>query len=253
MNIIRKLNVDSSFYLFMLVGMLCGYIKDMVIVFCIVLIHELGHVIFFSLFKIDIEKIVIYPFGGMCYVNKKINNRILYDFFINVGGIAMQLILFIFVYSLWKNGFMVNSTYNLFCQYNLSILLFNLLPIIPLDGNKVLVNVLCNFFSFRFSYVIGIIVSILFSLLFIIYNVICGINDLVICLFLLFQLISVIKNYRFLINKFYLERIIYDNYYNEIINGNINVKNMKIGKYYYFYKNGRYYNEKEYLKVSKIL
>ena len=251
MNIIRKLNIDSSFYLFMLVGMLCGYIKDMVIVFGIVLIHELGHVIFFSLFKIDIEKIVIYPFGGMCYVNKKINNRILYDFFINVGGIVMQLILFIFVYSLWKNGFMVNSTYNLFCQYNLSILLFNLLPMIPLDGNKVLVNVLCNFFSFRFSYVIGIIVSILFSLLFVIYNVICAINDLVICLFLLFQLISVIKNYRFLINKFYLERIIYDNYYNEIINGNINVKNMKIGKYYYFYKNGRYYNEKDYLKEFK--
>jgi hypothetical protein len=28
---------------------------------------------------------------------------------------------------------------------------------------------------------------------------------------------------------------------------------MKIGKYYYFYKNGRYYSEKEYLKSGKIL
>lgn len=251
MNIIRNLNIDSSFYLFMLVGMFCGYIKEIVIVFSIVLIHEFGHVIFFNLFKIEIEKVVIYPFGGMCYVNKKINNRILYDFLINIGGIVMQFILFLIVYFLWNKGVIVDSTYNLFCKYNLSILLFNVLPIIPLDGNKVLVNVLCNFFSFRFSYVIGIIVSILFSLLFLIYNVICGINDLVICLFLLFQLINVIKSYRFLINKFYLERIIYDNYYDEIINGNINVKNMKIGKYYYFYKNGRYYNEKEYLKLFK--
>ena len=39
------------------------------------------------------------------------------------------------------------------------------------------------------------------------------------------------------------------NYYDEIVNGNCLVKNMKIGKYYYFYKGGRYYNEKDYLKL----
>ena len=84
------LKIDISVYLLVLIGILSGYIKDLVIVYFIVLMHEIGHVIFFMLFKVDILSIVIYPFGGMCYVNKKINNRILYDVIINIGGILMQ-------------------------------------------------------------------------------------------------------------------------------------------------------------------
>ena len=251
MNIINKFKIDSSLYLFILIAMLSGYLKDIVIVLSIVVLHEMGHVIFFSLFKIDILSIVIYPFGGICYVNKKINNRILYDVMINIGGILMQCILYIIVYLLWKNGMVVYSTYKMFNMYNTSIILFNLLPIVPMDGSKLLVNVLSKYLSYRVSYVLMIVISITVSLLFFIYNVCVGINDLVIYGFLLFQIVKVIKEYRFVINKFYLERIIYDNYYDEIINGEIRVRDMKIGKYYYFYKNGRYYSEKKYLKLFK--
>ena len=124
MNIINKFKIDSSLYLFILIAMLSGYLKDIVIVLSIVVLHEMGHVIFFSLFKIDILSIVIYPFGGICYVNKKINNRILYDVMINIGGILMQCILYIIVYLLWKNGMVVYSTYKMFNMYNTSIILF---------------------------------------------------------------------------------------------------------------------------------
>lgn len=253
MNIIKKFKIDNSLYLFMLIGMLSGYIKDIVIVFFIVFMHEIGHVLFFTFFNIEIISIVIYPFGGMCYVNKKINNRILYDVLINFGGIFIQLFLFVIFYYLWKCGMIVDSTYNIFCTYNLSIILFNLLPIVPLDGSKLLVNLLCSYLPYRLSYLVMILVSIGVGFIFCIYNILFGINDLIIYGYLLFQLIKVVKEYKYVINKFYLERIIYDNYYNEIISGNLKVCNMKIGKYYYFYKNGRYYSEKEYLKKVKIL
>ena len=170
-----------------------------------------------------------------------------------LGGILMQCILYIIVYLLWKNGMVMISTFKIFNMYNTSIILFNLLPIVPLDGSKLLVNVLSKYLSYRVSYVMMIVVSIIVSLLFFIYNVCVGINDLVMYGFLLFQIVKAIKEYKYVINKFYLERVIYDNYYDEIINGNVRVRDMKIGKYYYFYKNGRYYSEKEYLKTGKIL
>ena len=250
-NIIKKIKIDDSLYVLLLIGMLSGYIKDIVMLFSIVLIHELGHVIFFTLFKIEIERIVIYVTGGICYVNKKINNRILYDFIINIAGIMMQVMLFVIIYLLWKNGYVIDSTYHMFKIYNISIILFNLLPIIPLDGSKLFFNICSKYFSFIVSYKLMIIVSIISLLLFVIFNVIVGINEIVICIFLLIQLFIVIKEYKYVKGKFYLERILYDNYYDEIVNGNCLVKNMKIGKYYFFYKDGRYYNEKDYLKLFK--
>lgn len=253
MNIIRKISIDDSLYLFILFGLLGGYIREIVILFIIVIIHELGHVIFFRLFNIEIDKIVIYPSGGMCYVNKKINNRILYDVMINIGGILMQVLLFIIVNYLWKNGFIVDSTYKMFNMYNAGIILFNLLPIIPLDGSKLLLNVFCKIFSFRNSYLLMIIVSVICLILFIIFNIFIGINSLVIVVFLLYQVILIIKNYKYIMNKFYLERIIYDNYFNEIISDKNSIKDMKLDKYYYFYNNGRYYSEKEWLRNNKIL
>lgn len=253
MNIIKKISIDDSLYLFILCGILGGYIKDIIILFIIVMIHEFGHVIFFSVFKIDIDKIVIYPSGGMCYVNKKINTRILYDVLINIGGILMQVILFIVVYFLWKNGSLIDSTYRMFNVYNIGIILFNLLPIIPLDGSKLLLNFLCEFFSFRISYILMIVISVIFFVVFILFNLWIGINSFVILVFLLFQMVLVIKNYKYIMNKFYLERMIYDNYYSAIINDKKSIKDMKIDKYYYFYDNGRYYSEKEYLRSSKIL
>ena len=242
------LKIDISVYLLILIGIFSGYIKDIFIVYFIVIMHELGHVIFFMLFKVDIVKIVIYPFGGMCYVNKKINIRILYDVLINIGGILMQLILFIIVYYLWNRGIIIDSTYVMFNKYNISIILFNMLPIIPLDGSKLMLNILCKYLSFRISYVLMIIVSIIFCILFILFNVIYGINDMVVYGFLLYKLVEVIREYRLLMGKFYMERIIYDNYYDGIINDCNSIKDMKIGKYYYFYKNGRYISEKDYLK-----
>lgn len=247
-NIIK---IDNSLYVLLLIGMLSGYIKDIVMLFSIVLIHELGHVIFFRLFNIEIERIVIYVTGGICYVNKKINTRILYDFIINIAGIIMQVILFVIVYLLWKNGYVIDSTYNMFKVYNISIILFNLLPIIPLDGSKLFFNICSNYFSFIVSYRLMIIISIISLILFVIFNVVMGINGMVISIFLLIQLFIVIKEYKYVKGKFYLERMLYDNYYNEIVNGSCLVKDMKIGKYYYFYKNGRYYNEKDYLKLFK--
>ena len=243
--------IDSSTYLLMLLGLLSGYIKNVFIILIIVLIHETGHVFFFYLFNIEIESIVIYPFGGVSKINKRIHERIYKDIFISLGGILFQLILFIIVYFLYKNGFIVSSTYHMYNTYNRSIILFNLIPIIPLDGSKLFFALFTKFLSFRLSYILMVIVGIISLLLFILYNWIFKINDMVIYVFLIVNLYLVFKDYKYVMNKFYLERIMYDNYYNGIVNDS-SIDNIRLDKYYYFKVGKGFINEKKYILKNKF-
>lgn len=246
-NILDKVRIDYSTYILILIGLLSGYIKNIMIILVIVLVHELGHVFFFSLFKMDIESIVIYPFGGVSKVNKKIHERIYKDILISLGGIIFQGLLIIVIYLLYKYSFIVNSTYNMYISYNKSIILFNLIPIIPLDGSKLLLSICSKYMPYRISYITMIFVGCVSLLLFILYNMIFKLNDIVVYLFLLGSLINCIKEYKYVKGKFYLERIMYDNYYNEIINDSFDIKDMRIDKYYYYKNKDRYINEKDYI------
>lgn len=249
-NISPKLKIDSSVYLILLLAMLSGFFKPILLSFIIVLFHELGHIISFIIFKIPLEKVVIYPFGGMCYVNKKIHERIYKDIICSIAGIVFQLLLLIIFTILNTRGIILNSTYNTFTEINKSILLFNLLPLIPLDGSKLLLSILTKFLSFKKSYTLTIIFGIIGFISFVIHNLIFRLNDIFIYTFLLFKLIEVIKNYKYILNKFYLERVLYDHYYDGIINDSSNPSDMKINKYCFFKKEKRYINEKDYLKKN---
>lgn len=246
-NILNKIKIDYSTYILILIGLLAGYIKNIFIILVIVLVHELGHVFFFYLYKIEIDSIVIYPFGGVSKVNKKIHERIYKDILISLGGIIFQVLLIIIVYFLYNYDFIVNSTYNIFISYNRSVLLFNLIPLIPLDGSKLLLSICSKYLSYRTSYIIMNIVGSISLVLFITYNMIFKLNDIVIYVFLLINLINSIREYKYVKNKFYLERILYNNYYNGIISDSKNIKDMRIDKYYYFKEGNKYINEKNYL------
>ncbi len=248
MNIFHKIKIDFSTYILILMALLAGYIKNISLILIIVIIHELGHVFFFKLFNITIEKIIIYPFGGVTYINKKIHERIYKDILISIGGIFFQIILFILFYLLYRYNIIVLSTYNLFKLYNINIIIFNLIPIIPLDGSKLLLSILTKFFPFKRSYLLMIIIGFISLLLFIIFNFVYQVNDLILYIFLIFKLIEVIKEFKYIMNKFYLERIMYNNYYDKIISNCHNINNLRLDKYYYFKEKNHYVNEKDYLK-----
>ena len=250
-NIFLKIKIDYSTYLIMLLSLLAGYIKNISIIFIIVIIHELGHVFFFKLFKIEIEKIVIYPFGGVSYIKKKIHERIYRDILISLGGIIFQLILILIIFMLYKYNLVVERTYILFIKYNINIILFNLIPIIPLDGSKLLLAILSKFIAYKKSYHLMIIIGIISLILYIGFNLIYKVNDLILYIYLGMKIYEVIKEEKQVINKFYLERILYDNYYNKIINNIDDIDKMRLDKYYYFKNKKRFINERDYIRIIK--
>lgn len=229
-------------YIFLILTLLSGYLREMFIIFIILIVHELGHFFLMKLYKIDVKSITIYPYGGMIKSNMLINTNSLKVIIISLGGIIIQLLLFFVFFIGFKIGIVSNYYYDIFMKFNMSIIIFNMLPIYPLDGFKIVNSFLELIFSFKKSVWLSLIINLLSLIIFIIYLYIFKINNYVIVIFLIISLISYIRNIKYIFNKFYIERIIYNLDYKGLIS--VNNKN-------YMFKNKYNYicgiGEKEYL------
>ena len=247
-NILNKVNIHFGTYLILFFALMAGYIKNMFIIFIIVIVHEMGHIFFLKVFKIPIEKVIIYPFGGLTIINSRLHERIYKNIIVSLGGIFFQIFLILLVKLLFWKGLILISTYDLYMKYNYLLIMFNIIPIIPLDGSKLVFAFLTKFFSYKTSYYVLGVISIVSLIGFIIYNFVFKINDLIIYLFFLEQMMEFIKNYKYMMNKFFLERVMYEHYYDGIISDCNDIFKLRIDKYYYFFEKGKVYNEKRYLK-----
>lgn len=199
-------NISIISYILFLVLILSGYINYLLYYFMIMTIHEFGHIFFIKLFKYKINKITIYPFGSIIDTNIDLNIKSNKLLLISLGGIIFQ---FIF------NMFLMN---NQIIYMNISIILFNLIPIYPLDGYKILLSILERMNSYFKITIITYIISIITLVFFFIVT-----NNLYMFIFLYIMNINYICDYAHLKNKFLLERYLYKPKYKK----NINISNIK--------------------------
>ena len=225
---IIKVNALTLYFLLLL--FLCGFIKIGLIIFFIVIFHELGHVFFIKLFKYKIIDITIYPFGGIIKTDKDINTPPNKELLISSGGIIAQIILFIIIYFLPISILTKEILY----KYNLSIMFFNILPIIPLDGSIIINSLLNKVFSYKLSYYLYIIISIIFTIIYLLFNYWYSINNYLIVSLFIIKTYYAIKNYKYLKTRFLLERYLnkYDYKYISTKTGNLDI--LKLDTYQYF-------------------
>lgn len=178
-----------------------------IILFSLIFIHELGHFLTAVYFKIEIDKIYIYPFGGISKFNILLNENLLKELIILIMGPLAQLI---FYYIIINIDYFYNYK-ELITVYNFTILCFNLLPIYPLDGGKLL-NIILSFkISFKRSLNISLFISYITIAILSGYFIIkyFSINLIVIISFLLYKVRLEEKNKKYLVDKFLLERYLY--------------------------------------------
>lgn len=239
---IIKVNFLTLYFLLLL--FLCGYLKIGIIIFLIVLFHELGHIFFIKLFKYKIINVTLYPFGGITKIDKDINTPLNKELLIACGGIIFQLILFIIIYFVPINVI----TKELLYKYNMSILLFNILPIIPLDGSIIINSLLNKIFSYKISYYLYIIISIIFSIFYLLFNYWYSLNNYLIVSLFIIKTYYAIKNYKYLKTRFLLERYLnkYEYKYISTKTGDLDI--LKIDTYQYFKENNKIVSEYSKLK-----
>lgn len=195
--------IHSLFYIVAFICFLTGYFKNFVIFSSIILFHEMGHILIGCLFKWKIERVVILPFGGITLFNEKIDKPLLEEFLIAIAGPLFQIV-YLFMY---KNNID-------FFNYNITILIFNLLPMYPLDGSRILNIIFNKVFSFKFSHILSIFVSFIICLLFIIFNM--NKFNLLLCFIIFFIMLEIFREtskHNHYFNKFLLEKYLYNKKY----------------------------------------
>lgn len=197
--------VHSITYLVLLGVFICGYYNYFLIISFILLFHDLGHIIIIKLFKYKISKIIILPFGSNIETNISSNIKSLHLFLISSIGIIMQLFLYPVAYLLHQYMFINNLSYEIFLFYNKLIIIFNLLPILPLDGSKILLSFIENITSYKLALKLINLTSILFIISLLI-TLPLNINLILITGYLLTKVIIDYKNRLFTYHKFLLDR-----------------------------------------------
>lgn len=125
------------------------------------LIHELMHVLMAWFLGYEVERIMIYPFGVGAYIAHLDHGRSVDEICIILAGLSAHL-WFPFIFQVAYRMDWISSSFMLYLkQMNLSILLFNCLPIYPLDGGRIVDALLHLFCSYR----LGKVLSLGFSLL----------------------------------------------------------------------------------------
>jgi len=181
------MKIHFSLIIVLIFALYTGTIIEFGIFFGCIILHELGHLFFIVLFKQKVDKINLTIFGGQidCYIG---NISFIRSILINSGGIIVNIIILNFSNSI--EGYYRNVIYN----YNFLLIIFNLLPIYPLDGYRIIESFLMNA-SVGLAYSILSVLSIIMIIGLSIYGIILhSLGIIIIAVFLLQKNIDRIKN-----------------------------------------------------------
>ena len=223
-------------YITALIFILVGYFKFYLSFMLILFIHELGHVTLSLIFKWHIKSIILFPLGILLKFEDSLNKPLIEEFIISISGIIFQLIFISFIHN-----------YYLVISSNI-ILIFNILPIYPLDGAKVINIILNKITNFKTSYFLTLQISFITIIILISLSIINkSLMFLISFIPLLINLIELITNRNNVFIKFLLERYLYSIKFKKYKYIN-NIKYMKRDYKHYIITENNVESEKVFLK-----
>ena len=216
-----KIKIHNSTYIILLLSFLAGYFEYIYLMLLIIFIHESGHYLFSRIVGFKNGIIHIYPFGGLTEYDEDLNIKINKELIVLFGGIFFQLLFFLLCYILYKNYYITNHVYLIIKRINYLLISFNFMPILPLDGGRLLNLILDKFFNYKLSIYLSIIISLLFLIIFSIYNK--TVYSIILSIFLFKSIYIEYLNIKYKFNRFILERYLNNYDFNKIkIINNIN-------------------------------
>lgn len=130
--------IHPLFSLMIFVSVLTGYVQELLILFGIVLIHELGHVFAAKSFGWRIKEVLLFPFGGVAVTDESGTVPVREEMIVALAGPLQNGWMICFSLLMKWTGWWSADWADYFLLANLKIALFNLIPVLPLDGGKMM-------------------------------------------------------------------------------------------------------------------
>lgn len=201
-----QLSLHPLFVLIMLLSVITGQFLELLTLFTIVFIHEMGHVIAALLNGVTVKSVQLLPFGGVAVIEDHGRLTAGREIIIALAGPLQNGIMIVMALLLQHAGGGNSAFLAYFIQANAIIALFNLLPVLPLDGGKILQAALSMLVPYYYTLLWSGRVSITASVLVICYALLplmtgggLRLNLLMIGAFLLYSNVTDQRNlpYRF--------------------------------------------------------
>lgn len=138
---------------------------ELSIILFIVLFHELGHYAMAEFFNWRVKSIMLWVFGGVMNTDEHGTRPIYEEVLVTIAGPFQHIIIYFGLFVLSSSELLSLSIIEIALYYNTVILLFNLLPIWPLDGGKLVLLVLSTLLPYRKAYYSCLILSIILTLI----------------------------------------------------------------------------------------
>lgn len=227
-----RFRIDLKIFVFLILFYITNQIEIYALIMCFAIIHELGHLLIGLVLGFKPNKIEINPFGlsinfkfNLKDYNRKIKKANLVEekkIFIAMAGPIVNLLIIFIINVLNINIY----EKNMIIYSNLLLFLFNILPIIPLDGGRILKGFLyMNFgknkaerYTSNISFVTLLILTAISSI------AILHLKNIAIFLGIIFLWVLYLKEEKFYKNRQKLYELIRKEYRKEFVEEEVNIK-----------------------------
>ncbi|CAH0119122.1 MULTISPECIES: M50 family metallopeptidase [unclassified Paenibacillus] len=189
-----EFSLHPLFIMVMLASIFTGHFIEMITLFAIVLVHELGHAAAARSFGWEVKEIKLLPFGGVAVMDESGRGSAWEEIAIAIAGPLQNALMIIVGWAAFRLGWWDAEWTSYFIKANAVIALFNLLPVLPLDGGRIVHSLFSLWFPYHRTMIWSFRLSVAFSGLIVGYAVLplfrhgeIELNLLVIGLFLLYS------------------------------------------------------------------
>ncbi|SFA68986.1 stage IV sporulation protein FB [Lentibacillus halodurans] len=153
-------HIHPILFIFIIISFLTGTFIELMTILVIVFIHELGHFTAAKWFGWRIRGVMLWVFGGVMETDEHGTRPFYEEVLVTLAGPFQHVFIYMILLLLSESQTVMPSIIDMAYFYNTVILLFNLLPIWPLDGGKLTFLIFSEVFPYRKAYYYVIIFSL---------------------------------------------------------------------------------------------
>ncbi len=207
-------SVHPLFVIIMISSAVTGYFAELLTLFILVLVHEIGHVVVARSLGWTVREVKLLPFGGVAEVEEAGGVPAKEEALVAIAGPLQNVWMGLIAWGCGMLGIWDPEWAEYVWKANVMIGLFNLLPIHPLDGGKIVQALLSYTFNYYQVLLWSARISMLFSFMLVVGSILplwldangIQLNLLVVGIFLMVSNWMYYRNVPYLFYRFLIHR-----------------------------------------------